>query len=314
MSLNKFNHDENTIIFCHYGFSDYLEFTLKCCAENNPTANLIFLGDYENEQIATKNGWSHYHFKNFRSSFHNKFDSVFKHIQGNKHNHMKNGNDWLKFVFERWFFIDGFLTHFNINRFWHFDSDTMILHELSNYNALLSGFDFTVQCNGTCLNGVINSFVVNDFCSYINDLFLDKNFIDNQILEFSTFNPNWAFTEMRAFDLFKKDTNLYWTKLINSCDNICFDDCITQSQGYQMCILKNGQIVKNIFSQNKKIFGFLDGDKIEFATMNLSYVSINFFKWVEDSRRGENSSIMNIRFSLIERLTFFFKRVIKGIL
>ena len=137
------------LIFSHYGYSAYLECSLACARKTNPDARLIFLGDKFNADVAKRHGWEHYLFEDFTSEFHPRFLEVFKHIQGIKHTPIKNGRDWLKYVFERWLYIDAFVKSRSIDRFWHFDSDTMVLRDLRQYDADLAWADFSVQCNNT---------------------------------------------------------------------------------------------------------------------------------------------------------------------
>lgn len=283
-----------TIIFTHFGYSSYLEYTLACARKTNPDARLILLGDQFNVGAALKHGWEHFSFNNYTSRFHDRFNKVFRHIQGREHNPIKNNQDWLRYVFERWYFIEGFLTQESIQRFWHFDSDTMILQDLKIHQDNLSKVDFTVQCNNTCLNGVISPIVVSEFCAHICDLFENFEFIKNQQHEFDTLNPGYAFTEMRAFDQYKNSTSRPWVHLLNYKDNQVFDDCISQRHGFKMCSLPSGEIVKELQSRNGKFYGIREGVEIELITLNLSWVRDYFFAWVLEALNAD-MHILNIR-------------------
>lgn len=302
------------IIFSHYGNSTYLKYSLACARLTNPHARLIFLGDDSNVEVAIENGWEHFYFKEFRSIYLSEFNCVFRHVQGKKHSHIKNGNDWLRYVFERWFFIEAFVCSNNIGRFWHFDSDTMILKDLESFGHELADVEFTVQCNGTCLNGIMSSDVVTNFCQHINSLFKDKNFLNLQQIEFDTLNPGWAFTEMRAFDDYKQKTSKNWVKILNFGENMAFDDCICQDHGFNMTVLRGGEYVKDIYSQNGEIFGEQLGKKINFITLNLSWVSDYVFLWVLNSLGGANSSLKHAYCTPAERIRGLFKRLVGKIL
>ena len=272
------------IIFSHYGYSNYLELTLACAKKTNPLARLIFLGDIKNKEVAESCGWEHYFLDSYHSDLTLRFENVFQHIQGKNHNHIKNGNDWLKFVFERWFFIECFISTHKIDRFWHFDSDTMIVKELSKAAQNLLNYDFTVQCNNTCLNGVMNRDIVSAYCKHICDLFEDTEFIAEQKLEFETVHPEYAFTEMSAFDDYKKKSDFRWANLMLYSDEYVFDDCICQSHGFSMTkLLGGGRLVKDIEVIDGNFFGYRDGQKIKFITLNLSWVHPYIFRWVLDS-------------------------------
>lgn len=283
---------DQVLIFTHYGYSDYLEFTLACARKTNPSARLIFLGDQDNKKIAEKYGWEHYCFINYTSPIHSRFDSVFRHVQGVNHNHIKNGRDWLRYVFERWFYIESFVSQLNINRFWHFDSDTMVLKNLENLASTLTDYEFTVQCNNTCLNGVMNRSVVTDYCTHICKLFEDAEFISQQQLEFDSIHPGYAFTEMRAFNDYKINSSLTWANLMTYSDAIVFDDAICQEHGFEMIKLLNGQTVKKVFSDRGQFFGNRDSQKVELATLNLTGVPLYVFRWVFQSLDIKNVCLL----------------------
>ena len=268
------------IVFSHYGYSDYLEYTLACARKTNPSARLIFLGDLENKEVVQKNGWEYFYYENYKGLLDERFGRVFMHVQGKNHNPIKNGKDWLRYVFERWFFIENFVVQQNICRFWHFDSDTMILRDLESFAETLSDFEFTVQCNNTCLNGLMNKQVVSDYCKHICDLFENPAYLAKQQLEFDTINPDYAFTEMRAFDDFKNKSDLKWANLMLYNDQHVFDDSICQKHGFKMTKLFYGPFVKDVHSVNGLFWALRDDQKVNFVTLNLSWVPLYLFRWV----------------------------------
>ncbi|HSW64342.1 MAG TPA: hypothetical protein VLH56_13700 [Dissulfurispiraceae bacterium] len=269
-----------TLIFSHYGYSTYLEYSLACARKTNPHARLVFLGDEHNHNVAVRAGWEHFLFNDFRSHHQSRFGDVFRHVQGKNHNPIKNGKDWLRYVFERWFFIDGFVSAQSIDRFWHFDSDTMVMQNLNCFEQQLGVFDFTVQCNNTCLNGLVKRVVVSEYCEWICKLFENDDFLTTQQKEFDTAHPDWAFTEMRAFDSYQSDTTRPRLHLLHYADDQVFDDCICQEHGFQMCALPSGEIVKQLISMDGKVYGYRDSRVVEFVTLNLSWVPDYVFSWV----------------------------------
>ena len=284
-----------TLIFTHFGYSSYLEHTLSCARMTNPNARLVMLGDRDNYDVAVKYGWEHFNYESFTSEFHARFIRAFRHVQGKKHKPIKNGRDWLRYVFERWFFIAGFIENEAINRFWHFDSDTMVLQDLQSYERDLTWVDFTVQCNNTCLNGLVSSIVVSEYCEHICDLLEDSEFIAKQQHEFDTINPGYAFTEMRAFDHYKHSASRPYIHLLTYQDAKVFDDCICQEHGFEMCTLPSGEIIKYLTSRYGKLYGVRDGREVEFVSLNLSWVPDYVFEWVIDALKGTNSNIMHAR-------------------
>lgn len=302
--------DQLPLIFTHYGDSSYLKFTLKCLTKTNSNTRRILIGDTDNKQLALKHGWEHYNLTDFSDNLHVKFNSVFKHIQGRQHSHIRNGKDWLKFVFERWFIVNAFIKEQKIQKFWHFDSDTMVLHELSNYAEALVEYDFTLQCNNTCLNGLIKASTVEEFCTHICTLFEDTSFLLKQKHEFETVSPTFAFTEMRAFDHYQKISEKKRVHLLIAFDNLVFDDCICQEHGFTMTVLPSGEHIKKIFFENGKAYGYRDKELIEFATLNLSWVPDYLFEWVLSALfNKETKSVVDIDFRLKDRIAFFLKRI-----
>ena len=53
------------IIFCHYGNSDYLKFSLKSARFFNPNADIILLGDSSNKTLAIDENIRHEFLDNY---------------------------------------------------------------------------------------------------------------------------------------------------------------------------------------------------------------------------------------------------------
>lgn len=141
------------IIFIHKGDSDYLTYTLQCAKLFNRDAEIILLGDEKNEHYKLY-GIKHYYYSQYEGEESHLFDSIFKYIAGKDH---PGKPWWVHFVFKRWMHIYYFIKKHRINRFWTFDSDTLILTDLSQQAYKFLSFDFSEQCNGCCMNGLINN-------------------------------------------------------------------------------------------------------------------------------------------------------------
>ena len=245
------------IVFCHYGNVDYLAKALLCASLTNPSTRKILLGDSSNKYTALACGWEHFSMENINSMLRSSFNENFKYIRGPLHGITKNGGDWLRFVFERWYYVQEFCISNNIAKFWHFDSDVMIVEDLRIFTpALMSNYDYTTQCNDSCLNGFIDSSMLTDFCQFIIDLFKNTDFIQAQQLEFDTVNPNFAFTEMRAFLEFRDSAvNTYRGIHLESIfEGWCFDDCICQEDDFSMIYHSyTNRHIKNIFFEYSSI-------------------------------------------------------------
>ena len=265
---------KSPIIFCHYGNTFYLKYTLKSARINNPDKRIILLGDNTNRIIAKNIGVEHYLFKSFKyGSELEKFNSVYRLIQGNKHNNIRAGNDWVNFVFKRWFYVYNFVLAEGFNSFWHFDSDTMILDNLERFEAILSEYDCTEQCNGSCLNGYISNIsTVFGYITKINDIFERKEYLNSVQEEFSRNNQGFAFTEMRAYEIFKTEANIKAFHLNKIIDNTNFDDCICQEHGMVMDTLPfdNKKIKKVYLNPDGRFFCKYQKKLIKMNSLNLS--------------------------------------------
>lgn len=270
------------IIFCHYGNSEYLKYTLRCARHNNPRCEIFLLGDQYNKMIAKKLGISHVFFADLNYGDKIRiFDNLYRLIQGRLHEHIRNRHDWVKFVFKRWFFIFNFILRNGIQCFWHFDSDNMILENLATHEAKFRGCDCTDQCNGMCMNGYIaKQDVVKGYIDKINEIFQREEFLIEQQKEFDTIHPEFAFTEMRAYKIFKEEEGILSIRLNTIIDNSSFDDCICESHGMQMEETKFGKSIKKVFLNSDGRFYCLQQSSqnlIKMNSLNLSYVPLHFF-------------------------------------
>ena len=174
--------DTVPIIFIHKGDvkdsiekQSFLNTTLKCAALFNPNKTINFLGDNSNKKFSL-NISSNVKFYNItdygvNTTEMNIFQKVFRVVKGKQHGY----NEWIKFVFQRFFYLYDFLEKQIIDSFWIFDSDTMIITDLKNHEYKYKQYDCTEQCNGMCINGYINTReIIRKYIIYINSLFLDN--------------------------------------------------------------------------------------------------------------------------------------------
>jgi hypothetical protein len=219
------------IIFCHYGNSNYLEYTLLLAKYYNSGKKIYLLGDKSNQFIAQRAGIVHIPFEKYDNcgsilDFKNKY----KFIAGNKHGR----SEWTQFVFLRWFYIREFLNDYDIKSFWHFDSDNFIAIDLAEKEKYFQNFDNTEQCGGICLNGYISSSkIVTLYTNHILDLFCDNDYIKRQMLKCDD-NETFAFTEMAAYNDFKQKYKPTTVRLNDSKFNDTFDDCLAMSDGMEI--------------------------------------------------------------------------------
>lgn len=263
------------IIFIHKGDSDYLTYTLRCAKLFNPETKIILLGDETNEHYKSL-GIKHYYYSEYEGEESYLFDSIFKYIAGREH---PGKPWWVHFVFKRWFHIYYFIRKHNINKFWTFDSDTLILTDLSKQAYKFTGYDCTEQCNGMCMNGLIgNHVIVKRYIDTINSLFQDEEYLYKQEKEFET-NTTYAFTEMRAYVEFKNNSNIKTIRLNSIINDETFDDCICQQHDMEM----DGKVKKLYFKDGGVYFKNIPVQKlIKANSINMSWVPVSFIKTVYD--------------------------------
>lgn len=261
------------IVFCHYGNSNYLEYTLLLAKYYNSGKNIYLLGDRSNQHIAQRSGILHIPFEKYDNcasilDFKNKF----RFIAGKKHGR----GEWTQFVFLRWFYVREFLNENNIDSFWHFDSDNFIAIDLSDKEKYFQGFDNTEQCSGICLNGYISSSkIVTSYTNHILDLFCDHDYIKRQMLKCDE-NETFAFTEMAAYNDFKKKYQLKTVRLNENKFNDTFDDCLAMADDMELGNSSyNNHKIKVIYigSQNQLYFKCATSNRyIKVNSLNLSWM------------------------------------------
>lgn len=275
------------IIFTHFGITDYLSFALKQAKRSNPHKRCILIGDVTNKGLAQKCGWEHIDFRNLQSTKRKDFNSYFRWVQGRLHNPIRGGQDWLRYVSERFFAIEILALEQNIEYFWHFDTDTMIMDDLSTYEQkiLNLGIRCTTLCNNSCPSGLIETVLISEFCESMLKIYQDKQYLLAQQQEFDTINPRFALTEMRAFQKFKKENEIHCAFLGNLFiqNNIMFDNCIC---GHDNVAIRwadrPGRLIKNLYHDCTDVrVDCIDGSSLRLATINCSWVSIETFQWIE---------------------------------
>jgi hypothetical protein len=211
------------IIFIHYSDSYYLRYCLESAVIFNPRKQVILLGDASNAHYQ-KLGVTHYDLSEFSYGPEiARFEDVYQFIAGEEHQRQ----EWTKFVFRRWFIIYNFITRNQIERFWTFDSDNLVLTDLSQHEEKFRGYDCTEQCSGICMNGfVTNTRVVKGYIEKINELFERTSFLQREKEGLASY-PKYAFTEMKAYAMYREECGIKRTRLnaiINSetfLDSIC---------------------------------------------------------------------------------------------
>ncbi len=269
------NTDKIPIIFIHYGDSAYLEYSLDLAKKKNPNKRVILLGDKTNKKY-TKLDIEHFYFEDYFSGEEvEKFKKNYQFIAGDA----KRKSYWTNFVFKRWFCIYNFINKNNIEKFWTFDSDTLILTSLLQFEEKFHDIDCTTQCNGICMNGFVNNQdVVKGYVNKINELFTREDYLNKQKEEMKE-NPRWAFTEMRAFKTYEEESVIKTKRLSEIIDSSTFDECICQDNDMEMEKKENYDYKTNkLYFKNGEIFekNLKNGELIKLNTVNMSWVPTLF--------------------------------------
>jgi len=261
------------IIFIHYGDSEYLKYTLSCSKYFNENARVILLGDSQNKHYSSL-GIEHFFFSDYeKSSDIHTFCCAYKHIAGKDHGR----SFWTKFVFKRWFHIYEFLEREEIDSFWTFDSDNLILTDLSQQVDKFETYDCTEQCNGMCMNGFIRRrSTVKGYIGCINELFKDSEYLSHQLKSFED-RPDYAFTEMRAYMEYRKRSGIKTIRLNSTLKGESFDDCLCQSHGMHY---KKGR--KELVYRENGIYekALVDDSLVKMNSLNMSWLPISLVEEV----------------------------------
>jgi hypothetical protein len=279
--------NQTPIVFTHYGISEYLPITLRQAKLSNPNKRCILIGDKTNKVLADDAGWEHFEFVLLKSSIKDEFNSVFRWVQGKLHNPVRGGQDWLRYVSERFFAIDVLFTNISKDLIWHFDSDTMIMVDLAPYEQrfINSRLACTTLCNDQCPSGLLRAQLVREFCLNMIKQYRDTSLLERQQREFDSINPMFAFTEMRSFNIFRETAGIKTARLSTFYSDqwVWFDDCICNSHGLEFKWAdKSKRCIKNIFHDDQKIYIMSkSAQPFLMATVNCSWVPLDVFQWLD---------------------------------
>jgi hypothetical protein len=284
-----------TIIYTHYGVSDYLSRTLGCASITNPSARRILIGDDDNRKAAREAGWDFVAADDLQSDQRRQFSEVFRWVQGKEHEPLKSGRDWLGYCFERYLILQAYCAESRIPHFWFFDSDVMITTELSPFGETLRrrGIPYTRQCNDICLKGYIEAPILSGFCPFMVALFKDEKLLAERQRDYDERHQGWAFTDMSAFEIYSREKNPDGVHLEAYFEPWWFDDAICQDDDFDMVRIRavDSNLVKDIRFINGGFYGRRAGKEYRFAAINCSWVPVGVFDWilarVQATQRGK---------------------------
>lgn len=266
------------ILFIHYGPAHYLWWTLAVARRSNPGKRIVLLGDATNKLRA--HGIAE--FVDFESlsgtEKEQEFQRVFQVIQGERHRFNKaNGVEfWLKFVFQRWFLIEAYLDREGLDSFWTFDSDTLVLADLSPREERFSSVAATAQCKNQCLNGWIGSReLVSRYTQSILDQFSDEAFLEAQ-MERLKIHAGLSFNEMDAFAEFRSRQSVKTWHGEKPIDGKIFDDALAFTEGFEVAPenVLGKTAIKRLWSDGQNIYArhLESGEFVRLLTCNMSWM------------------------------------------
>jgi hypothetical protein len=250
----------------HYGDAPHLQFTFRAALAFNSGKDVILLGDDHNVKY-THLGIKHYYFKDLNKTEESeRFEKVFKVI---KHPKFRMDDYWIKFVTLRFFYLYEFVKQNDIKSFWTFDTDNLVLTDLTAQENKFQYYDFTTQNHGKSMQGFVrNSSALKAYIKTINDLFDDHEYIKRKEQKFS--ETVGALTEMDLYLSFQERSDFKFIRLSEIIYNETFDDQVTHDGGMEM----NADVIKG-YLPVKKIYSSSSGEIFYKHLKTGAFVKVN---------------------------------------
>jgi hypothetical protein len=218
------------IIFAHkdYGCntnSKYLSHSLEMAKLTNPNSEVILIGDDASRELISSKGIIFVPLQEFdNDKLVNELQSVIKFIG----NHHKMPMIRYEFLFSRYLIFYLYASKYNIDKFWHFDSDTFVVRDLSPLVPHFSSYVCNVLNRGTGCNGVLRQDFLESISKFFISMFRDMG---NQFYN-KLKNIDCIYTEMYGVSRFIRETKPSTVIISEEHQNSIFDPCIWSSDGY----------------------------------------------------------------------------------
>lgn len=287
----------NPIILTHYGSSKYLDYTIESAIRNGGGRDIILIGDEQNRNQATRAGVQHINRWSLRSSKKAEFNDRFRWVQGRRHIPVKNGQDWLRWQWERWFLMECLADELNITRFWHLDSDVIITKDFEKADQVLQGRSERELIAFHNLNGLVPSAILRRLTSFALEIFSDNKLLKEQHRRLEGM-PYFALTEMNAVEwFFDKNKEFRWISPATVLEDagLFMDPAILHSDGIRTrrCLLFPNSEIKDVMYRDG---GFCvvkrsDNGSLRLVTANCSWVPIDVPKWFVSQMQDHNEQL-----------------------
>lgn len=271
--------DNIPVIFIHSGNSSYLKYTIRTAVKFNPDKRIILLGDKSNEYLK-REGIEVFYFADFQNSDSiRQLDKHYKFIAGADFIRNSLGKEWVYFNFLKWFILKNFASVMSIHRIWTFDSDTLLLARLSEFEKLYQDFDYTTHNPHKVMQGLINNIdTMEQYGNKIIDIFQRKEHLNELKKDFQD-KPKHAFTMMWAFNVFHKENKPVTKRLNSIIGNATFDECLFFDDGFKMTNI-GGRKIKQIFydkNGNLYLYHLKTNKYIRLNSINMSWMPLYMY-------------------------------------
>lgn len=257
---------QKPIIFVHFSDIYYLKYTLRCARRFNPYKRVILLGDTTNKHYE-KIGIEHHFFDDYNDAEEMVlFNRVFRFIKGRDYSNEYKA----RFMFKRMIYMYLFARSQSLRGFWTFDTDTLILTDLRTHEPTFDAYDYTEQCGGQCMNGLMNNLSsVKEYVDKVNELFQRDQFIEDMRQQ-TLKNPRKVLCDMDVYTAFKKEVSHHSVQLKTFQRGTTFDHCIQSSDNMQMYpyTIRDKKSIKQIYARD-------DGELFTFHLPTRKFIQLN---------------------------------------
>jgi hypothetical protein len=289
------------IIFINKGFHPSLYYVLNQAKKFNARAVVDFIGDSKNKIfnfIIERAGIKYYDVNSYFKSA-KEFEGCYKHISVNPYN-------FELIAFQRWFILRDFLTSNNIDKCLYLDSDVMLYCNVEEEFKRLGDFDFTLtketpgDTSGAGCVFINNRGFLNHFCQFLLEFYKQK-----EIIITTTFDGKPHFSDMYAFELFRRQTKYKIPNLADVVGGATFDvSMLFPYPGGNLQMLSNG--MKRIVWVDNSPYGVsADTDKkIRFKILHFQGYSKKYIR-----RYYKSTNALDIIFLVYESIYCFIQRM-----
>jgi hypothetical protein len=259
------------IIFIHYGNSQYLRYSLEQARNSNPLSPIHLIGDEGNNQYSFV---KHHLYRDYFKEA-SKFASLYKHF-------CDQNQQWILFVFQRWFILKEFLRTHQLERCLHTDSDVMLYTDVTKDQQTFDEYDFTVSHGNMGSVFYVNTVEgLEKFCHFLMNVYSGKEqyYYDRMLAHFVCRQNNHlrgGATEMTALAYYAEGHFGEIGEVSQILDGAVHDTCITiPHPGFEM---ENG--IKKIIWKANRPYGrhIRRGKEIRFKSLHFQGSSKSLMK------------------------------------